>query len=177
MSHGFLHKGLRRSLLTPRSSFSFFCHTQGFSPTTERARVEPRSQRETQRPAWLPPRPRADCVPPACPPRAPRLVLLGTRASLLVLLTFLQEETSLHSSLTSVELIRNENHLSLTKTVTLDCAGGPRGRRRRAVPGSRADLSPDHAPSAPPPRVYGPAEPQTAVFADGCPLLTALLDG
>lgn len=62
-------------------------------------------------------------VPPACPPRAPHLVLLGTRASLLVLLTFLQEETSLHSSLTSVELISNENHLSLTKTVTLDCAG------------------------------------------------------
>lgn len=65
VSHGFLHKGLRRSLLTPRSSFSFFCHTQGFSPTTERARVEPRSQRETQRPAWLPPRPRAPRVPPA----------------------------------------------------------------------------------------------------------------
>lgn len=113
----------------------------------------------------------------ACPPRAPRLVLLGTRASLLVLLTFLQEETSLHSSLTSVDLIRNESHLSLTETVTLDCAGGPRGRRRRAAPGSRADLAPDHAPSAAPPRVYGPAEPQTAVFADGRPLLTALLDG
>lgn len=116
-------------------------------------------------------------VPPACPPRAPRLVLLGTRASLLVLLTFLQEETSLHSSLTSVDLIRNESHLLLTETVTLDCAGGPRGRRRRAAPGSRADLAPDHAPSAAPPRVYGPAEPQTAVFADGRPLLTALLDG
>lgn len=116
-------------------------------------------------------------VPPACPLRTPRLVLLGTRASLLVLLTFLQEETSLHSSLTSVELISNESHLSLTKTVTLDCAGVRVGGVGGLFPGSRADLSPDHAPSAPPPRVYGPAEPQTAVFADGCPMLTALLDG
>lgn len=97
------------------------------------------------------------------------LVLLCERSSLLVLLMFLQEETKPHSPLTCVDLKSNEIHLLLMKTMTLDRVG--------VRVGSVGGLSPDRAPPAPPPRVHGPAEPQTAVFADVRPLLASLLDG
>ncbi|KAM9060657.1 kinesin-like protein KIF25 [Megaptera novaeangliae] len=46
-----------------------------------------------------------------------------------------------------------------------------------AVPWSKAPITEPTSPSLLKPPVYGPAEPQNAVFEDVCPLLTSFLDG